>query len=250
MKLGQGKLQRKGITSLSIITTPVVILAAILCIIISQQVGQSIYGKIASGCSFFIPSIPAIDLFGFVPENISMIPFTLGNLVDLIIDLVIVLSVGIIPYRWHRSAREPGITFVDLRRYGLLDITNPRLMFCPSGSNALQGLARAPEKETIPPGVAPDSAPEREYHAMAMGSRNHAMHVPRLAKDLLAHRGMKVNNGVVVASLFACISIRSFYPCLRAAEPCARDNPHLFFTQISKYRCSVTKQQNERKEKK
>ncbi|MEX2684135.1 MAG: hypothetical protein Q6373_021375 [Candidatus Sigynarchaeota archaeon] len=251
MKRGQGKLQRKGITSLSIITTPVIILAGILCLLISQQAGPLIYGKIASGSSFFIPSIPAINLFYLFPETVSMMPFTLGNLVDLIIDVYIVLSIGIIPYRWQKIAREPWVTFVDLRSQGLFDITNPRSVSYPaSGSEASQRLARVMEKEAMPPGVALAGTPKLGYHEKAMGSRNRALHTAQLPKDQPAHRNIKANNGVVVAFLFFCISTGSFYPCLRASEPGARDVHPLFFKQKSNYRCCIIKQQNERKEKK
>jgi hypothetical protein len=243
MERGQGRLRRKGITSLSIITTPVIILAGIIFILVLQQSVPSLFGQVASGSSFFIPFIPAIDLLGFLPESVPAIPFTLGNLVDLIIDIFIALTIGIIPYRWHKSARELGIPFMDFQLYNRLEFAESPIDPSISGSSSARGSARKPHKDAQYSGIhRRDVLLEENLRSgtgpfLGMNPRGMvriSCITRRQAHHFLAWRMVlkvrKIPVDVVLAPVFSCLSIPSFYPSSRVRLHGARDGSSLFLS--------------------
>ncbi len=238
MKRSQGRLQRKSITSLSMITTPIMFLAGILCFVVFQQELPYLFKHIASGSSFFVPSIPAINLFGFLPDHVPAPCFTIGNLVDVVIDFSIALSIGIIPYRWQKSVREPGIPFLDMRLYNRFDITKPRVKPCTSGSCPSQSLARRTEKGEMPLDLARSDGLSEGWsrtgasQVVVKGPRNHAVHGARLFEGLMAPGGRKVPMESIAALLVVFSSIPSFYSCSRTRERGARADRHLFLAKI------------------
>jgi hypothetical protein len=250
MKLGKGRLQRKGITSLSIITQPAIILAAIFCIIALQQELPSLFKYVASGSSFFLPAIPAINLLGFLPGDIRGVSFTLGNLVDITIDIYVFLSVGIIPYRWHRSARESGFPVMDMQLINLIHPADFRVRPRVFRSCAAQGHTRMLEKDVLYSGLA--RMDDRCGEALHSGSGYHASsnhsgmtgdpgntcaRAHRFPVGFMAPKARKAPVSVIAAPAFACFSLSAFNPYSRAL-PRGADEGRLLF--LSKTRAMVT----------
>lgn len=248
MRCGQGYLQRKGIMSLSFITQPMIALVGILCLVACQQELPPLYELVSSGSSFFIPSIPAINLFGFLPEGAPELCFTLGNLVDVFIDVVIVLSVGIIPYRWHKSAREPGIPLLASRPYGLLDVT--RLRGRPSApcSWPSPGLGRRPERGSSSSGMArfggrpggrahvgDRRVPSNEHGRMGGSSGYLRTIATRSTGAPLAPKSVKCHTNATAVPLFLYSSIPSFYPRPHTDGRCAGDGRYQFLMNCRNY---------------
>ncbi len=223
MKRGKGGLRRKGITSLSIITTPVIILAGIVCILIYQQAVPTLFGQVASGSSIFIPSIPVINLLGFVPDSARVIPFTIGNLVDVIFDVYILLTIGIIPYRWHKSARELGVPIMDLQRHTLLEPADSPVDPRSSGSCSARGSTQKCDEES-------------HYSDIRSMTSLLSLLNPR---DVLARRRFfsawplapKTRKIPVNVFAFVCLSKSAFYPSSRSRLHGAVDGRRLFLSE-------------------
>jgi hypothetical protein len=118
MKRRQGYRQRKGIISLSAVTTPLIALLAcfILCALGNDI--PALVSHVNSGKSIFFPNIPDINIFWLVPRELNFISITMGNVIDIVIFIYIFLTIGIVPYRCHKMYQEATIPFNDYRLVG------------------------------------------------------------------------------------------------------------------------------------
>lgn len=224
---GLRRKRREGIASLSIITTP---LAITLCVLFFQQEGPSLFDHVASGSSFYFPSIPFIDLLGFLPESARNLPFTVGNLVDVMVNVYIILTVGIVPYWCHKSAREPGIAFKDVMRpFHRVPRGMHTRMHAFGPEHARGGLAKRGKK---------DGEPHREQmilttHNTRISFRLHLVHHkqgdgvggPGLEPDLDFVMIPRIHNApVLFGSIRSASLICSFFHRSRACLNAARGN--------------------------
>ncbi len=100
----------------------VLVLVCLVCINEINAFLPAFKTYIDSGRSLFLPDLPRINLFWFLPTEVQPIPLTWGNLIDVAVICNIVLIFGRIPYEYHHRASESQSMdqFVDLhldRRY-------------------------------------------------------------------------------------------------------------------------------------
>jgi hypothetical protein len=166
-------------------------------------------------------------LLGFLPDDIPAIPFTIGNLVDVIINVYIILTIGIIPYRWHKSAREPGIAFKDLQLAVLIDPSDVLAKPCRTkqclvydntrkqGGGALySGLDRMKN----PSGLSFPASRRAEAQA-------NAYHFP---VDPAVQMARKNTLNVITETMLDPLSVSALYPRSRARLQGARDGYRSF----------------------
>jgi len=94
---------------------------------------------INSGNSFFIPSLPYINVFWFLPENYKFIRFSLGNLIDIVIIFNLYCYIDTCIYHYYKNAylNDENQVLIDFYSYISNDkeIYTSKELFFPNQSN-------------------------------------------------------------------------------------------------------------------